>query len=171
MKRAIFLLGLCSALLLPAGAFADLPGVSQEVRDRMFEERMRAEAEARIASVMVQEAVGGVQFVFEIAGPGTCEYTLRGPKRGPKSGDDPGPVVAKNRLTAEGADKHVLKDKAVIASEVKENADGRYHLEALCRVKPVEQTNFGPKETEEVKEVHIKRSFLLHHESIYRVSN
>ena len=167
MKRAIFLLGFCSALLLPSGAFADVPGVSREARQRMFEQRMRAEADAAIARVMVQEAVGGVQFVFEIAGPGTCEYTLRGPQ----SGDDPGPVVAKSRLTAEGADKHVLKEKAVIAPETKENENGRYRLEALCRVTLIEQTNFGAKETGQVKEVRITRSFRLRRESIYRVTN
>ena len=59
MKRAIFLLGLCAALLLPTGAFADVPGVSREARQRMYEERRRAEADAKIARVMVQEAVGG----------------------------------------------------------------------------------------------------------------
>ena len=167
MKRTIFLLGFCAALLLPPAAFADVPGVSREARQRMFEARRRAEAEARIARVMVQDAVGGVQFVFEIAGPGTCEYTLRGPQ----SDDDLGPVVAKSRLTAEGADKHVLKDKAVIAPETKENENGRYRLEALCRVRPVEQTNFGPKESGQVKEVRITRSFRLRRKSIYRVTS
>ena len=167
MKRAIVLLGLFLCSTLAPAAFADVPGVSREARQRMFEQRMRAEAEARIARVMVQEAVGGVQFVFEIAGPGTCEYTLRGPQ----SGDDLGPVVTKSRLSAEGADQHVLKDKAVIAPETKENENGRYRLEALCRVKPVEQTNFGPKESWLVKEVHIKRSFHLRRESIYRVTS
>ena len=166
MKRAIFLLGLCSALLLPAGAFADLPGVSQEVRDRMFEERMRAEADAAIASVMVQGTPGGVQFVFEIAGPGTCEYTLRGPQ----SEGDPGPVVAKGSFTAIGAGTNVVKKGAAIAPVIKENGKGRYHLEALCRVKLIERTNFGSKETGEVKEVHIERFFDLRRESCYHVT-
>lgn len=166
MNRAIVLLGLFLCSTFAPAAFADVPGVSREARQRMFEARRRAEAEARIARVMVQEAVGGVQFVFEIAGPGTCEYTLRGPQ----SGDDLGPVVAKSRLSAEGADKHVLKDKAVIAPETKENENGRYRLEALCRVRPVEQTNFGAKETGQVKEVRITRSFHLRRESIYRVT-
>ena len=165
MKRALFLLGLCSALLLSAGAWADLPGVSREARQRMYEERMRAEADAAIASVMVQGTPGGVQLVFEIAGPGTCEYTLRGPK----SEDDPGPVVAKGSFTATGAGRQVVKKGAIVPA-IKENGKSRYHFEALCRVTPVEQTNFGAKETGEVKEVRIERFFGLQRENCYRVT-
>ena len=166
MNRAIVLLGLFLCSTLAPAAFADVPGVSREARQRMFEARRRAEAEAAIARVMVQEAVGGVQFVFEIAGPGTCEYTLRGPK----SENDPGPVVAKGSFTANGAGTNVVKKGAAIAPEIKENGKGRYHLEALCRVKLIEQTNFGSKETGEVKEVHIERFFGLLRESCYRVT-
>ena len=52
-----------------------------------------------------------------------------------------------------------------------ESVTHRYHLEALCRVTPVEQTNFGPKESGQVKEVRITRSFRLRRESIYRVTS
>ena len=165
MKRAIFLLGFCSALLLPSGAWADVPGV-WEMRFYWAEEQMRKEGrpvERALADVM--GATGGVEVGFQLTGPGTCEYTLRGPQ----SGDDPGPVVAKGSHTSEAKGKNRLEEKVAFAPE---NVDGRYRFEALCRMKVVEQTNFGPKETGQVEEVRITRAFGLQRDSegFYRVT-
>ena len=159
MKRAIFLLGLCSALLLPAGAWADiaLPGVPRRPR-------VPPPIERPLADVKVQSGTGGLRLEFQLAGSGECAYTLRGPQ----SESDPGPVAATGSLTADDTDMQV--EKVAIAPAPEENVTRRYRLEALCRVKATEQTNFGAKETGQVKEVRLTRTFNLRRESVYRVT-
>ena len=176
MKRALFLLGFCSALLLPAGAWADIaePGAPRRPRVLPPVERPLAEAS-------VQNGTGGLRLVFWLAGTGECEYTLRGPQ----SGDDPGPVVAKGHRATEGdaplavepetAPPRVqprvqLVEMVAIEPAPEENVTGRYRLEALCRVTPVEQTSFGAKETGQAKEVRFTHTFDLRRESVYRVT-
>lgn len=163
MKRAIFLLGLYSALL-PFGALADVPGV-WEMHFHHAEEQMRKEGRpAARALADVMGATGGVEVGFQLTGPGTCDYTLRGPQ----SEGDPGPVVAKGSITSDAKEKNRLEEKVALAP--KENADGRYRFDALCRMKVVEQTNFGSKETGQVEEVRITRTFGLSSENVYRVT-
>lgn len=111
-------------------------------------------------------ATGGIEVGFQLAGPGTCDYTLRGPQ----SEADPGPVVAKGSLTSEKAGENVLVEKVPIAPEPKENVKGRYHLEALCRAEILKETNFGTKETGQVEEIRLMRTFSLRRESVYHVS-
>ena len=166
MNRAIVLVGLFLCSTLAPAAFADVPGVSREARQRMFEERMRAERQQGLVDATVQGATGGVQVVFRLAGPGTCDYALvDAQNRGA-----PLPPVAKGHLSAEGAGRHELKEKAAIAPEPEENVLHRYRLEALCRVRLVEQTNFGAKETGQVEDVRVRHAFGLRRERVYRVS-
>lgn len=168
MKRAIFLLGLCSALLLPAGAWADIAEPPKE-RQRRFEEQMRAEdrlAEQALAKVKVQGTTGGIELVFQLAGPGECGYALFGPQ----SKGAPKPAIARGNRSSEGIWDKVLEEKVVIAPEPRENVNFRYSLLARCRVKLVQQTNFGPKETGQVEEVNITHSFYLRRESVYHVT-
>lgn len=174
MNRAIVLLGLFLCSTFAPAAFADVPGVSREARQRMFEERMRAEARARAehhldgasADVTMRSANGGVQLLFFLAGPGGCEYTLHGPL----SGDASGPVAAKGSRAWDGQEQTVLEENVTLTPAPEENVRHSYRLEALCRVKVVEQTNFGPKETGQVKEVRITHRFTLRRESFYRVT-
>lgn len=179
MKRAIFLLGFCSALLLPPGALADVvhPGfprrphlVIEGGRPRPSPRRPspRPPLETALADVKVQSGVGGIQLVFQLAGPGECEYTLRGPQQ---PGGGPGPVAAEGSRVAGGAGTSVLVEKVAIEPEPEENAVNRYLLVALCRMKVFEQTSFGSKETEEVREVRLSRKFFsLRRGNDYRVT-
>ena len=178
MKRALFLLGLCAALLLPAGAWTDVvpPGLSGEQLQRHYEQRrlnyearMRAQnrpAGGKLADILVWAITGGIQLKFRLAGPGECEYTLRGPK----SGDDLGSVAAQGRHAAEENFGYVLEEKVLFMPAPEEGVAHRYHVEALCRVTPVEQTSFGPKETGQAEEVRLTHTFNLRRESVYRVT-
>ena len=114
---------------------------------------------------MAKDATGALRLMFRLAGPGECEYTLHGPQ----SGDAPEPVVAKGSLAANGAGIQV--EKVTIEPAPEENVTGRYRLEALCRVRTVEQTNFGSKETGQVNEERLTHIFYLRRESVYRVTN
>ena len=164
MKRALFLLGFCSALLMPAGAWADIAEPGAPRRPRVLPPLPPLPIGA-LADVEVQGATTGEPLLeFRLAGPGTCEYTLRGPQ----SGNNPGPIVAKGSLTTDGADMRVKK--LTIEPAPEENVTGRYRLEALCRVTPVEQTRFGPKETGQAQEVRLTHTFNLRRESVYHVT-
>ena len=122
-----------------------------------------------LATVKVQGTTGGVRLEFQFAGPGECEYTLRGPQQ---PGGAPGPVAAKGSLASENAGKKMLVEKVAIEPEPEENVVNRYLLAALCRMKVFEQTNFGPKETEEVREVRPSSTFIiLRRENIYHVAH
>ena len=155
MNRGIFLLGLFLSSTLASAAFADMPGVSRAERQRRYEERMRAERAYALAHVQISNEVGGIKLAFNLAGPGECEYALRGPQ----SGKDPGPFAATGGIVAEGPGRKVLVEQADIPEE------GRYNLEALCRMKVVENTNFGPKETNREEEVRISRRLTIFREN------
>lgn len=170
---------LLAALLLctlPAPAvFADAPGISREERRRDYEQRRQAARQAELERRGTQErvdawikgGVDGIEVVFELAGPGSCEYTLRGPR----SGDGPGPVAAKGRSGAwKGPGKGLLMEKAVISPALEENEEGRYRLDAVCRLKVVEKTNFGPKETNREEESRVTREFRLLRKGRYQVT-
>lgn len=174
--RAAVLFAALFLCALPAPAvFADVPGVSREARQRAYEQRKKAEMEARLEREATQErvdawirgGVGEIEMVFQLAGPGACEYTLRGPR----SGGGPGPVAAKGRSKAmAGPGKGFLMERAVIPPALGENEEGIYRLDAVCRLKVVEKTNFGPKETNREEELRVTREFRFHRESSYRVN-
>ena len=170
MKRAIFLLGLCAALLLPAGAWADIaqPRGYDLLRQQRREEQLRAQnrpAGGKLADVTVDSITGGIELKFRLAGPGECEYTLRGPR----SDDGPGPVAAQGSRAAEANFGYVLRETVLFMPAPEENVMHRYHLEALCRIRAIEQTNFGPKETEPLGVVRLTHTFNLRRESTYHV--
>ena len=172
MKRVLLTLFLCS-MLAPA-AFADIPALTREQQQQRAEQRKLREQYTRaqnlprwgkLAEVMALDWRGGVRLYFRLAGPGECEYTLRGPQ----SGDDLGPVAAKGSRAWEDRWGYIVAADATIPPTLAENEVGRYHLDALCRVKVVEQTNFGPKETGRVEEVRLTHSFNLRRENFYSV--
>ena len=177
-KPVVFALGavcVCSALTFAPAVFADLPGVSREARQRAYEQREKAEREAQLAreatperaDAWIRGGVGMIEVVFQLGAPGACEYTLRGPQ----SGGDPGPVAAKGRSKAwEGTGKGFVLEKATIPPALGENEEGSYRLDAVCRLKVVETTNFGPKETNREEELRITREFRFFRESSYRVT-
>ena len=170
MKRAMFLLVLFVFTTLAPAAFADRPVIDRRPHPDIWKRRptMRSPVEPALAKVKVQGATGGVRLEFQFAGPGECEYTLRGTQQ---PGGGPGPVVAKGNLTAESAGKRVLVDNVALEPEPEENVVSRYLLVALCRMKVFEQTNFGAKETEEVREVRPTSTFIiLRRENVYHVT-
>ena len=175
LRAAVLFAALLLCALPAPVVFADAPGISCEERRRDSERRRQAERQAELERRGTQERVdawikGGVdeiEVVFQLDGPGSCEYTLRGPR----SGDGPGPVAAKGRSGAwKGPGKGLLMEKAVISPALEENEAGRYRLDAVCRLKVVEKTNFGPKDTNREEELRITRDFRFHRESRYRVT-
>ena len=159
MKRAMFLLVLFVFTTLAPAAFADRPVIDRRPHPDIWKRRptMRSPVEPALAKVKVQGATGGVRLEFQLAGLGECEYTLRGPQQ---PGGGPGPVAAEGRLAAESAGKSVLVENVAIEPEPEENVVNCYLLVALCRMKVFEQTSFGAKETEEVREVRPSSTFI-----------
>lgn len=171
MKRDIALLMLFVFTTLAPAAFADVaqPSIFEQKRRAEEHERwLRAQnrpARGKLADVRVESITGGIELKFRLAGPGECEYTLRGPR----SEDGPGPVAAQGSRAAEANYGYVLKETVLFMPAPEENVMHRYHLEALCRIRAIEQTSFGPKETEPLGVVRLTHTFNLLRESVYHV--
>ena len=168
MNKTRFLWGffLVLTILAPVAVFADVPGVSREERQRRFEERMGLSRIQPAANVRVSVSENGrLELNFEFNGPGEFEYVLHGPETGKKAA----PVVASGHRVVEKPGLQVLGE-AVILPALNDNEGAPYSLEATFRLKVLEKTNFGIKETNREQEERVTRNFILRRQSgVYSV--
>ena len=157
-KRALGGLFLAVALLLPLFAFADVPGVSPEERQRRFEERMQGmrpvppPVDARVGL----SKDGFLELSFESSGPGEVKYVLRGSPVGQMDES----VVASGRRILKQPGSQILVEK-ILLPVLKDNETACYTLEATFCLKVLTKTNFGVKETDLEQGEHITRHFIL----------
>ena len=149
---------LAVALLSPLLAFADVPGISPEERQRRFEERMQGlrpvppPVDARVGL----SKDGFLELRFESSGPGEVKYVLRGSPVGQMDES----VVASGRRILKQPGSQILVEK-ILLPVLKDNETACYTLEAAFCLKVLTKTNFGVKETDLEQVEHITRHFIL----------
>ena len=149
---------LAVALLSPLLAFADVPGISPEERQRRFEERMQGlrpvppPVDARVGL----SKDGFLELSFEFSGPGEVKYVLRGPQ----TGKDTDPVAATGHRILKQQGRQILVEETALPV-LRDNEAARYTLEADFCLKVLTKTNFGVKETDLEQMEHVTRHFIL----------
>ena len=159
MNKKRFLWGffLVLTILAPLAVFADVPGVSREERQRRFEERMRLSRIQPAANVRVGVSENGrLELNFEFNSPGEFEYVLHGPE----TGKETVPVAASGHRVVEKPGFQVLGEEVIVPA-LNDNEGGRYSLEVTFRLKVLEKTSFGVKETNREQEERVTRNFIL----------
>ena len=168
MNKTRFLWGFFLALTVvtPAAVFADVPGISHEERQRRYEERMGLSRIQPAANVRVSVSENGrLELNFEFNGPGEFDYILHGPK----TGKEAAPVAASGHRIVEKPGLQVLGEEVILPA-LNDNECASYSLEATFRLKVLEKTNFGVKETDREQEERVVRNFILRRQNgVYSV--